>query len=406
MRLPPSCDSAGQPRSATVRMAPVVSRGAGRVRDRLCRGNAKVLQMGGAQKAAGVESGPDRARRPWSGALIVITILVVVASLHAGRALVLPVVAALLLTLMLSAPMRWLQQLHIPGRIAAGVVVFGTLGIGIGVTALLVSPAAKWVASAPATMRKLETRVRRLAEPLTALQRSADRMQQATAPAATEAPATVQLATPGIFAKVSLDTVALVPVSLAVVFLTYFLLANGPLFRRKLAGLLPGADRLKAREHLLAQIELATSRFLLTVAVINVGVGILTALAAWAVGLPNPLLWGGIAGVLNFVPYLGPFATATIIGIAALASLDNPARALLAPALFLLIHLAESNFITPTLLGRHLPVNTVAIFLGLIFFGWLWGVPGAVLAVPLTVCAKLVCDHVPALARVGALLDQ
>src|ERR1019366_2454015 len=113
------------------------------------------------------------------------------------------------------------------------------------------------------------------------------------------------------------------------------------------------------------------------------------------------LLWGGIAAILNFVPYLGPFFTAVLIALAALASIDEPARALIAPAAFFVIILMESNFVTPTLLGRHLPVNSVAIFLGLLFFGWMWGIPGAVLAVPLTVCAKLVCDHVPALAHVG-----
>ena len=255
-------------------------------------------------------------------------------------------------------------------------------------------------------MSRLESKVRHMAKPLMALQQSADRMQQATAPPTPSSTRTVQIAAPGIFATVSLKALTLVPMSLAVVFLSYFMLANAPLFRRKLAALLPGSDQLQNREHLLGLIELATSHYLLTVAIINTGVGLLTALALWAVGVPNPLLWGGVATVLNFVPYLGPMATVTIIAIAALSSIDNSAHALLAPALFLLVHVTEADFVTPTLLGKHLPVNTVAIFLGLIFFGWMWGIPGAVLAVPLTVCVKLVCDHVPALARVGALLDR
>jgi predicted PurR-regulated permease PerM len=359
-----------------------------------------------AQMMSAGEASPAGARPASSAASVAMVTLMVVAALRLGRAVVLPAIIAVLLTLMLSAPMRWLQKLRIPGRVAAAIVVFGALGAGIGATSLLVSPAMQWVAAAPATIRTLETKLRRIAKPLTTLQQSADRMQKAAAPAEDGIPRTVQIASPGIFAQLSWGTVALVPVSLAVVFLTYFLLANGPLFRRKLAGLLPGGDRLKRREHLLGQIELATSHYLMTVTVINAGVGILTTLAVWMVGVPNPFLWGGIAAVLNFVPYLGPFATVTIVAIAALVSIDNPARALLAPGLFLLIHLSESNFVTPTLLGRHLPVNTVAIFVGLIFFGWLWGIPGAVLAVPLTVCVKLVCDHVPALMRVGELLDR
>lgn len=350
---------------------------------------------------------PGHSGRSPSGISIAIVTLMVIATLKLGQAFVLPVVIAVLLTLMLSAPVRWLQKLRIPERFAAAIVVFGALGVFVGGATLLASPAMQWVASAPETMAKLEAKVRRIAKPLSALQRSADRMQQATGPAAAaDAPKTVQLATPGIFARVSLGTVAAIPIALTVVFLTYFLLANGPLFRRKLAGLLPGQSELTRREHLLGQIELAASHFLMTVALVNTGVGVLTALALWAVGVPSPLLWGLVAAVLNFVPYLGPVVTATIIALAALASFEEPARALLAPALFIVIHLTETNFVTPMLLGRHLPVNTVAIFLGLLFFGWMWGIPGAVLAVPLTVCVKLVCDHLPALAHVGKLLDN
>ncbi len=355
---------------------------------------------------AAATSASEHARRSPSAISIVVVTLAIIATLRLGRAVVLPVVIAVLLTLMLSAPVRWLQKKRVPWRLAAALVVFGALGTGIGAAALLVSPAMQWIASAPETMQKLETKIRRLALPLTKLQRSADRMQQATAPASADAPRTVQLATPGILARVSLETVAAVPLVLTVVFLTYFLLANGPLFRRKLAGLLPGHQELQRREHLLGEIELAASHFLVTVAAVNGGVGVLTALVLWAVGVPSPLLWGGIAAVLNFVPYLGPVVTAVIIALAALAGIDDPARALLAPAAFVVIHLTETNYVTPTLLGRHLPVNTVAIFLGLLFFGWMWGIPGAVLAVPLTVCAKLVCDHVPSLAHVGQLLDN
>jgi predicted PurR-regulated permease PerM len=347
---------------------------------------------------------PEASRAPTAISIAIVT-LMVIASLKLGRAVVLPVVIALLLTLMLSSPVRWLHSKRIPERLAAALVVFGALGGALGAVALVASPASEWVASAPETMRKLETRVRRLATPITALVRSANRMQQAAAPAAADAPATVQLASPSLFARLS-ETAAVIPTVLTVVFLTFFLLANGPLVRRKLAGLLPGGDELTRREHLLGAIEIAASRFLVTVVAVNASVGALTALALWAVGVPSPLLWGGIAAVLNFVPYLGPVVTAAIITGAALVTVYQPARALLAPAAFLALHLAETNYVTPTLLGRNLPVNTVAIFLGLLFFSWMWGIPGAVLAVPLTVCVKLVCDHVPALAHVGALLDS
>jgi predicted PurR-regulated permease PerM len=343
--------------------------------------------------------------RSSSVTLTVIASLLIIATLKLGRTLVLPVVISMLLTLTLSAPVRWLQRKRVPGRLAAAIVVFGAIGAGIGAATLLASPALDWIASAPKTFKTIETKVRRIMLPFTALQRSAERMQQATAPPG-EAPRTVQIATPGIVGRLSADSLATVPVVLSVVFLTYFLLANEPLVRRKMSRLLPGRYELQRREHLLGEIELAASHFLVTVSIINFGVGAVTALALWAVGVPNPILWGGIAAMLNFVPYLGPMVTATIIAFAALASIDSTGRALLAPGAFLLVHLTESNLITPTVLGRHLPVNTVAMFLGLLFFGWMWGIPGAVLAVPLTVCVKLVCDHVPNLAHVGELLDN
>jgi predicted PurR-regulated permease PerM len=353
----------------------------------------------------GTRPGDADSSRPASRASIVIVSLMVIATLRLGRTLVLPIVIALLLTLTLSAPVRWLERKRVPGRLAAALVVFGAIGAGISGATLLASPAVEWIASAPKTIKTLEAKVRRIMGPFTALQRSADRMQQAAAPAG-DAPRTVQLATPGILGQLSVDSIAAIPVALSVVLLTYFLLANEPLVRRKLAGVLPGRLELQRREHLLGEIELAASRFLVTVTVINIAVGATTALALWAVGVPNPLLWGGIAAMLNFVPYLGPMVTVGIIAVVALASIDSTGRALLAPAAFLAVHLTESNFITPFALGRHLPLNTVAMFLGLLFFGWMWGIPGAVLAVPLTVCAKLVCDHVPALAHVGELLDN
>lgn len=337
---------------------------------------------------------------------IVIVSVTVIAALRIGHTLVLPVTIALLLTLTLSAPVRWLQTKHVTGRLAAALVVFGALGAGIGAATLLAPAAMDWAATAPKTITTLETKIRRIMMPLTTLQRSADRMQQAAAPPSSDAPRTVQIATPGIFSRLSVDSLAAIPVALSVIFLTYFLLANEPLVRRKLAGLLPGSHQLERREHLLGEIEVAASRFLLTVALVNIGVGTITALALWAIGVPNPVLYGGLAAVLNFAPYLGPLVTVTIIAAGALAGIDSTGRALLAPAAFLAVHLTESNFITPFVLGRHLPLNTVAMFLGLLFFGWMWGLPGAVLAVPLTVCVKLVCDHVPALAHVGELLDN
>jgi len=330
----------------------------------------------------------------------------VIATLRVGRALALPIVIAVLLTLTLRAPVRWLAQHRIPARLGAALVVFGVIAVAGGATALIASPAMEWIASAPHTIQTVETKVRRIMKPFNALEQSADRMQQAAGPSGTRPPTMVQVATPGVVERLTTGSLLAIPATLSVVFLTYFLLANNALARRKLARLLPGPVELDRRERVLDQIELAASHFLVTVSVVNLGVGRATSLALWLIGVPNAVLWGSIAGVLNFVPYLGPMVTTTLIAIAATASIDSLTHALVAPAVVLAIHLTESNVVTPFALGRHLPLNTVAIFLGLLLFGWMWGIPGAVLAVPLTVCVRLVCDYVPALAHVGELLDN
>lgn len=339
-------------------------------------------------------------------AAMVITLVLTVAAMRLARGLMLPVVMAILLTLLLSAPVRWLRKWHIPERFGAAIVVFGMVGAAVGAGALLVSPAIDWVNAAPLTLQKVERKIRLISQPLATLQKSAEQMERVGATPHEGSVSQVQVTTPGLFARISLEATQAVPALLSVVFLTYFLLASGPLFRRKLAEFMPGRGEVKHIEHLLSTIEISTSRFLATTFAINAGVGIVTALALWAVGVPSAPLGGALAAVLNFVPYLGPLVTVSVIALAALASIDNTAHAMLAPALFVLIHLVESNVVTPTLLGRRLPLNTVTIFLGLIFFSWVWGVPGAVIAVPLTVVAKLACDHIPSLHRLGALLDS
>jgi predicted PurR-regulated permease PerM len=342
-----------------------------------------------------------------SAAAIVITVVLSVAALKLGRAVALPIAISIMLTLLLSAPVRWLRRQRIPERLGAAIVVFGAIGIALGIGATLVTPASEWMATAPATFAKVETKVRLFMKPIAALQQSADRIATVAAPATPSgrAPAQVQLATPSLFDRL-LAMLTLVPATFSVVFLTYFLLASGPLFRKKIAQILPGRRDVAHFETILSEIELVTSRFLATATMINAGVGVATGLALWAVGLPSPFLWGGMAAVLNFVPYIGPITSFSVIALAALASFNTLGHALTAPLCFAAIHLTENNFITPMLLGRRLPVNTVAIFLGLIFFGWVWGIPGAVLAVPLTTVVKIACDHAPPLRNLGELLGN
>ena len=126
----------------------------------------------------------------------------------------------------------------------------------------------------------------------------------------------------------------------------------------------------------------------------------------WAVGMPNPALWGVVAGLLNYVPYLGSLVTLVLIGIASILTFDDLGRALVAPLLYFAINFAEGYFLTPTIIGRRLTLNPVVVFVGLVFWGWLWGIPGALIAVPLMAMLKILCDHIEPLSPIGEFLGR
>jgi predicted PurR-regulated permease PerM len=338
-----------------------------------------------------------------SAGTIVIAVAITIGALRLGRELLLPIVLAMLLTLLLSAPVRFLRRKRIPERVGAAIVVFGALGIGVGAASMLVAPATQWIADSPKALHAVDVKLHKLTTPIAKLQETASQMGGVTG---TSDAAPVKIETPGLVERVTMQGVAAIPAVLSVIFLTYFLLASGPMFRKKIARIYPGRHDVVRIESLLSEIEIVTSRYLATTTMINIGVGGLTALATWAAGVPNWPLWGALAAVLNFIPYLGPIVTATVIALASFSSFPETSRALIGPALFVLIHLTESNFVTPTLLGRRLPVNTLTIFIGLLFFAWMWGIPGAVIAVPLTVVLKIACDHLPAMSTVGEWLGS
>ena len=337
-----------------------------------------------------------------SAGTIVIAVMITIGALRLGRDLLLPVVLAILPGLLLSAPVRGLRRWRIPERVGAALVVFGALGIAIGAGALLVNPATQWISQSPRAIQKINAKLKGVTQPIAKLGETASQMGTVS----TSDAASVKIEAPGLVERVTMQGLQAIPVLLSVVFLTYFLLASGPMFRRKIAKIYPGRHDAARLESILSEIELVTSTYLATTTMINSVVGVLTATAMWAVGVPNWPLWGALAAVMNFIPYLGPLVTVSAISLASFATFDQTSHAMIAPALFLVIHLTETNFVTPTLLGRRLPVNTLAIFVGLLFFGWMWGVPGAVIAVPLTVVLKVACDHLPALHDVGELLGN
>jgi predicted PurR-regulated permease PerM len=211
---------------------------------------------------------------------------------------------------------------------------------------------------------------------------------------------------PSLASRAFGTTQRLLGAALEVVVLLYFLLAAGDLFLQKLVKVLPRPGAKETAVEVAREVEGTVSRYLLTTAALNVGEGVVVAGAMYLIGMPSPLLWGVLVALLEFVPYLGAATMVVLLSLAGFTAFEGVGSALVAPATFLAINFVQAYVIAPVLLAKRLTLNPVAVFVGLTFWWFLWGIPGAFVAVPLLAAFKTVCDHVPALAAVGEFLGQ
>jgi len=188
--------------------------------------------------------------------------------------------------------------------------------------------------------------------------------------------------------------------------LLYLLLASGDLFLQKLVRVMPTLRDKKRAVDISHEVQQNISNYLFSVSLINLGLGLVVSGGLYFMGVPNPAMWGVFVAVLNFVPYFGPVAGVIVLTAVGLLTFDTLWKGLLPPAWYLLLHLLEANLVTPVLLGRRFTLNPVVIFVSLIFWTWLWGVPGALLSVPILVSIKAICDRVPAMSHVSELLSR
>jgi predicted PurR-regulated permease PerM len=184
------------------------------------------------------------------------------------------------------------------------------------------------------------------------------------------------------------------------------LLASGDLFLHKLVRVMPTLREKKRAVEISHEIQQNISHYLFSVSLINLGLGIVVSAGLYFLGVPNAAMWGLLVALLNFVPYFGPGAGIILLAVVGLLTFDSLWQAALPTAWYSLTHALESNLVTPVLLGRRFTLNPVVIFVSLIFWTWLWGVPGALLSVPVLVSIKVICDRVPAMSPLSELLSR
>ena len=340
-------------------------------------------------------------------AQIVLIALGTIAFLYFARPVVLPVVLACAAGMTLKPLIRWLSYCHIPPAISAAVVLCLLMAaVGVGFFQLG-RPALTWMNEAPQHMTELRQRVQKSFPRIARISQAAAAVNNlgATEEEQKMAPTVELKDSRGASALINWTGSLLAGMGEALVVL-YLLLASGDLFLQKLVHVMPTLSDKKRAVEISHEIQQNISNYLFSVSFINTALGALVGAVLYLMGVPNAAMWGMFVAVLNFIPYFGPVAGIILLATLGLLTFDSLWKGLLPPAWYLLLHLFEANLITPVLLGRRFTLNPVVIFVSLIFWTWLWGVPGALLSVPILVSIKVVCDHVPTMSSVSELLTS
>jgi predicted PurR-regulated permease PerM len=340
-----------------------------------------------------------------STAIIILAVLGVLYTLYFARTFLIPIAIAVLLAFVLSPAVRVLTRLRIPEWLGAAIVVLGLVGAIVLGAYQLAGPVQAWTAEAPATLAKAEREVKKLLRPLERVTKTAERVEEATEVTQTgEKPPEVVVRGPSVSSRLFGSTQRFITYLLEVLLLLYFLLATGNLFLEKVIKVLPTFQDKKKAVRIARETEASISVYLLANLGINIVEGIMVGGAMWALGMPAPFLWGLLTVFFEFIPYVGALVMVVLLSIVALASFDNIGHILLVPAAFLLANLIQANIVTTLVLGRRLALNPVALFIGLAFWFWIWGIAGAFIGVPLLAIFKIVCDNIESLAPVGEFL--
>lgn len=347
-----------------------------------------------------------RARAMAPIALVGLFLLGLIAFLYFAKAFVMPIVLAMFLSFLLKPVVRGLAKLRIPEVIGAVLVIAASFTVVSLAVTKLVQPATQWVAMAPETLERAKNKFQMIVRRAERLSRAAAQMEDIAHPTTGEATAKVEVQHQPVLVNTVLTyTRTFVAGTIETVVLLFFMLAAGDMFLHKLVKVMPTLHDKKKAVGLAAEVQHSISTFLFTITAINAALGIIVGFAAFLVGMPNPVLWGVLAGVLNFIPYFGPITGVVVLLIAGFMTFESPLRAVGPSVIYLCLHGVESNFVTPVILGRRLTLNPLVIFISLMFWTWLWGIPGALLSIPMLMMAKILCDHFKPLAPVGEFMS-
>ncbi len=334
----------------------------------------------------------------------VMATLAIVAALWAGKALLMPVAFAVVLALLLTPAVGFLNRFGLPSWLAAAVTMMLVIAVvGAGVLQLS-SPAEQWLNPRSPEWSKLEAQLRAIKQPLSKIQGAQERVSEIAEPDGKPKAREVVVQKGDLFTTVGeFQSIAFGVVSTVV--LAFFLLAADDLFLRKLVRVLPTMQDKRLAVGIARTIQSEIGRYFATVAMSNAGLAVATALVMGYIGMPSPAFWGVVVGLLNFIPYLGAATSLVLLTAAATVSLEGWQIAQV-PLAFLALTTIEGQFVQPVLVGRRMQLNVVVTFVALMFGGWIWGLGGLFLAVPTLVVMKICADHIEALSTIGEFISS
>jgi predicted PurR-regulated permease PerM len=341
-----------------------------------------------------------------STGVLVVAILAFIGALYVGKEIVLPLALAIVLKLLLQPVLDVLcSKLRLPTTLGALILICGLVA-GLATVAFTVSgPASGWIQKAPEVLPTLKEKLVLLRQPIEYIQKAFKEVEDAATPAVQGEPPPVAVKDQsGIAGKLAAGTIAALAGLLSTMVILFFLLAAGDRLLRGFIEVLPTFSDKRQAAEIASEIQLQIGGYLITISIMNLAVGIVAGLAMWACGLGDPVLWGSLAFLLNFVPILGPLTGIGIFLLAGVVTLDWPWQALLPAVVYTLIHIAEGEIITPMILAKRFTLNPVLVILSLFFWHALWGIPGALLAVPLLAMFKIICDRIEPLQPAGHII--
>jgi len=337
-------------------------------------------------------------------ALTGLFILAILYTMYFMRSVLLPIVLALLLSYLLRPIIRALARLKIPSLISSALVLIALLALVTYGLSSLVTPLAGWLQKAPTGFAELQHKLMPVKQSLAQVAQASGQIEKLAAAESQTAPK-VEVQHHPITDMLFVRTPEFIASAVLLLVLLYFLLAYDGVFMSKLIKLLPTLSDKKRAVSIVVDIESHVSRYLFTVTIINICLGVAVGTTVGLLGLRNPVMWGVMVAVLNFVPYLGALTGIVCMTVGAVLSFDSFGYALIFPAVYLGYGILEGSFITPWVMGRSLTLNPVIILLSLTFWGWMWGIVGIILAVPILAAFKIFCAHIKPMEPIAEFLS-